>query len=199
VSVKLVTPASGLVVSLEDAKKHLRVDFNDDDELITALIKAATRSAEKFLGRSLLDQTFDFFMDAFPSEKTWFELPVPPLIEVQKISYKDSSGDYVDMDQSSYEVDDASQPARISLVSNGSWPSPLSVLNAVRVTFRAGYLTQDSPAQADVPADIIAAIKLQIGHLYENRESVVISTPVFALPQGSEFLLRPHRAELSLA
>lgn len=41
-------------VTLDEAKKHLRVEFNDDDALIEGLIVAARQWAEDFLNRSLV-------------------------------------------------------------------------------------------------------------------------------------------------
>ena len=46
-----------VVVTLEEAKAHLRVDTTDDDALITGLIAAATELAEQWLSRSLTDGT----------------------------------------------------------------------------------------------------------------------------------------------
>jgi uncharacterized phage protein (predicted DNA packaging) len=43
------------VVTLEEAKAHLRVDTADDDALITMLIGAATDTVENWLSRPLMD------------------------------------------------------------------------------------------------------------------------------------------------
>lgn len=44
-----------------------------------------------------------------------------------------------------------------------------------------------------VNASILAAVKLTLGHLFENREAVVTGTIATALPQGVPELLRPYR------
>lgn len=44
-------------VTLDDMKAYLRVDFTDDDDLITALISAARSKCEKILGMVLVDTT----------------------------------------------------------------------------------------------------------------------------------------------
>ena len=51
----------------------------------------------------------------------------------------------------------------------GVWPATRGEINAVRVRYVAGY----SDA-ASVPESIKAWIKLQVGAMYENRESEVV-------------------------
>lgn len=43
------------VVTLDEAKAHLRVDTADDDDLITVLIAAATETVESWLSRVFVD------------------------------------------------------------------------------------------------------------------------------------------------
>jgi hypothetical protein len=40
---------------------------------------------------------------------------------------------------------------------------------------------------------IVAAVLLTLGHLFNNREDVVIGTSAVALPGGARALLAPHR------
>src|SRR5690606_13167652 len=44
-------------VSLSDMKEYLRIDFDDDDTLITSMITAARMACEKYLGMVLVDTT----------------------------------------------------------------------------------------------------------------------------------------------
>jgi uncharacterized phage protein (predicted DNA packaging) len=44
-----------MIVTLEEAKAHLRVDTTDDDALITGLIGAATSTLETWLSRPLAE------------------------------------------------------------------------------------------------------------------------------------------------
>jgi uncharacterized phage protein (predicted DNA packaging) len=43
-------------ISLQEAKKHLRVEFDDDDDLIQGLITAAREYAEVFMNRPLVEK-----------------------------------------------------------------------------------------------------------------------------------------------
>ena len=63
---QLVTPPAEEPVSLADAKLHLRVDFTDDDALITSLIAAARQAAETLTGRQIVTARWKLVLDSFP-------------------------------------------------------------------------------------------------------------------------------------
>jgi uncharacterized phiE125 gp8 family phage protein len=194
----VVTPASRPAVTLQEAKDHLRVDVSDEDALIAAFVGAATGYAERFMGRTLVDTTFDLVLDQFPKGRAPLVLPRPPLIEVLGIWVTGS--DETETELEGYIVDTASAPARILAPSSG-WPSGTSEAS-IRIRFRAGYVRVDSGSPecvtGEVPRDIWAAMLLYVGSLYLQRESL---TPgqMAVVPWGAEQLLRMHRIELAIA
>lgn len=189
-ALKLITPATTYPVTLDEAKAHLNIDFDDDDALIEVYRKAATEDAENFTGRAFYDQTWDYYFDAFPSGNE-IKIPRAPMIEVIGVFSRASGGDEVEMPEAGYQVDVASAPGRVVLASGGSWPSPTTNANAGRIRFRAGYVDQDvSPEAGLVPFAIKAAILLTIGTLYANRETVVIGQTATMMPWAAEQLLR---------
>jgi uncharacterized phiE125 gp8 family phage protein len=194
---KVVVRPANAPITLAEAKSHLRVDHDDDDDLIAGMIEAATGYAEQFLGRALIDQTIDLYVDAFPaSGSLTIAIPRPPLIEIEGVFYTSGGSE---LEFTGFAVDAVSQPARIYLPVSGSWPTTDTTPNAVRIRYRAGYLdTGVSPPADDVPKAIIAAIKLYLGTLYEQRETFQPNT-VYAMPWGAENLLRMYRSDLSLA
>jgi uncharacterized phiE125 gp8 family phage protein len=206
--VKLITPASDTIISLVDAKAHLRVDHTDDDALIGALIDAVVSYVEGprgYLARALADQEWDYYLDGFP-DRNWnhrtsseIEIPLPPLIELVGVFYRDSAGAEQEWDAANYIVDIASEPARISLASGKCWPSICAGLNAVRIRFRAGYLDNSSPPAFALPAAIKAGLLLYIGTLYENRSETIVGEVANRMPFASEALLRPFVAQRGFA
>jgi len=52
-------------VSRSDAKAHLRVDFTDDDALITSLIVAARRWAEDYCDTTFILSNYTMYLDSF--------------------------------------------------------------------------------------------------------------------------------------
>lgn len=189
---QLVTPPASEPITLEEAKKHLRVDFSDDDALIELFLSAARQNAESYMGRALISQVWDLYLDDFPRDGSPIKLMPAPVIEVQGVFYGDASPE-AEMDAAGYRLDPATEPARLALVSGGSWPALTPFTNAVRLRFRAGY------PDGQVPADIKAGILLNLGSLYANRESVVIGTTAAQLPWAAEQLLRRHRIHTAMA
>lgn len=185
-------------VTLAEAKAHLRVDHDDDDALISSLIQAAREHAERFLGRALIEQTWELYLDAFP-ETGPIELAICPVIDVIGVFYGDDSPE-TELAPSAYKVDTASEPARIALIGGGAWPAVTDGQNVVRVRFTAGYSPEDeSPQGASVPEKFKAAIKIALGTLYEHRESVVVGAPVAEMPFAFEALLKPDRLHKGMA
>jgi hypothetical protein len=115
------------------------------------------------------------------------------------VFYLDSAGVEQTFNAANYTVDTANEPGRVVLKSSASWPTLPEIANAVRVRFRAGYLDQTvSPAVANVPASTKAAIKLMIGDLYANRESVVLGQSVGKI-DARESLLRKNKFDKGFA
>lgn len=184
----LQTPPAAEPVDLEEMKLHLREDLDDQDELVEAFIKAAREHAEGFLGRALVTQTWDLALSHFPACGE-FLIPRPPLQSVTSVSYVDEAGVTQVLAGSEYVVDTAREPGRIVLGYEKSWPITRSVPNAVTVRFVAGYGDPE-----DVPESIRTAIKLLVGHWYENREATVLTgATTQKVPFGVESLLWMER------
>lgn len=182
-ALKLITPAAA-VVTLAEAKRHLRVFHDDDDADIEALVETATSwvdGKDGWLGKAVGEQTWDLFYDQFPCGG--IRIPLPPLKSVTGVFYVDpTTGLEATLAAGQYEVDAVSEPGWVMPV--GSWPATMSTVNAVRIRFVAGY---DA-----TPAPIKHAIKLMVGHLYESREAVTFEKPT-VLPMAVDALLTPYR------
>ena len=164
-ALKRTTAPTVLPVSLVEAKAHLRVDSSDDDTLITALIWAATEAAEQATGRAITPQTWVLTLDAFPDA---LELTRIPAISVTSLVYADANGTNQTLSNTLYALDAADDfsSAWVVPIYGGSWPTTRDQLNAVALTYQAGYADA-----ASVPESIKAWIKLQVGAMYENRQA----------------------------
>lgn len=187
-ALKLYAAPSTEPVSLAEAKAQCRVDSTDDDAFITGLIAAAREMAEKVARRAFVTQTWDLVLDAWP-DSDQIELPRPPLQSVMSVTYVDDDGVSATFPSSSYLVDTDSEPGRVVLKTGYTWPSAtLQAANGVRVRFVAGY-----GAAAAVPAHLAAAIKLLVGHWYENREATAAGDVAREVPLGVQALLTLDR------
>lgn len=162
----LVTAPTEEPITLGDAKHHCRVEVADeDDDLISALITAARLRCEQELGQAFCTQTWRLTLDCFPDE---FVVPMPPLVSVTHLKYRDTSGTLQTLASTGYSVDTDSRPGRVSLAYGEVWPSTRAMYNAVQLTYVAGY--GDASA---VPENIKLAIRLLVGAWYEFREQIM--------------------------
>jgi uncharacterized phiE125 gp8 family phage protein len=199
---RLITAPVEYPVTLLELQKHCSAPETDFESILEMCRKAATDEAEQFTGRALIEQTWDLTLDAFPASGP-IRVPKPPLIELVGIYYRDSAGNEQTFAATGYIVDadnnPAGQPARISLASGGSWPTPDTAANAVRIRFKAGYINDASPAVENVPYAIKAAILMVAATLFAHRETIVIGQTATMLPWGAEQLLRRYRVEKAMA
>lgn len=181
---KLITPATGLAVSLADVKTHLRVSADHDDAYITMLIKAAVGTLEKALNRAIGTQTYRLTLSEWP-ESGEIVLPNPPLSSVSSIVYVDTDGATQTLASSQYIVNDDNEPGLITPAHDIDWPEVQEQSNAITITYITGYATIPEPLQA--------AVLLLVGHWYENREAVLTGTIATDLPLAVQFILDEFR------
>jgi uncharacterized phiE125 gp8 family phage protein len=177
-------------LTLEEAKNHLRVDddIDEDDALINNFIAAARQDCEKFQNRAYVTQTWELWLDAWP-DKDYIEIPLPPLQTISSVKYYDTEDTEATLSSDDYFVDAQSEPGRVVLNSGNSWPgTTLRPANGVCVTFVAGY-----GDAGDVPKNIKSAILLLVGHFYEHREDVITGISAMPMPHGCEALLWKER------
>lgn len=183
---KQITPPASEPITLAKAKSHLRVTFTDDDDDITAWIRAARAKFEHETGRQLITAGFRFTFDDFPRGGGPIYLPKAPLQQIDSFTYLDLSGDVVEMVEGvDYLVDSAREPGQLYLPSGVYWPLELRQANAIEIEFTAGY--GDDPEDVDPLA--IAALRLLIGKCYEHREDIITGTSVSELPDGASSIM----------
>jgi len=182
-TLRLITPPVALAVSLIEAKAHLRITDAADDTLITAMINAATESAEHLTGRALMSQTWEAGFDLLASN---LHLPSAPIQSVTSITYIDAAGFLQTLTPALYSVllDDTGY-ARVIPAYQVTWPNHRGDIDGVKVRFVAGYTSA-----ALVPQSIKSWMLLHVGSQYENRESEVTGGGVATLGFADRLLDR---------
>jgi uncharacterized phiE125 gp8 family phage protein len=185
----VITPPSAEGFLFSEAKAHLNITDNADDDLITSLVSAAREIVEGQLGQPVLATVFDLFADAFPRHGCALEVP-GPVLSVDSVNYLPADGGAeTELPTDNFVTDVASNPARLAPATPAGWPATASSLNAVRVRFTGGY----GDTADEVPAAIRHAILMTVAHLYENREATAVGVSAAILPFGVDAILANFR------
>jgi uncharacterized phiE125 gp8 family phage protein len=173
----LLTPSSALIMSLDDAKAHLRldVDTSDQDAVVTALIPVVQQLVEQIVGRQLFTSTFRAdFADADCQGRLVIERG--PIISIDALKVLRSGSlvtlaantDYVARPLYADEQGVKAMVVRpLQNAAGGGYAPFVHDVDeqALQVTFKAGY----GAAATDLPAPIIQASKLYLGDLFDGR------------------------------
>jgi uncharacterized phiE125 gp8 family phage protein len=191
--VDLVAGPTAEPIDLASTKLHLRVTNSAEDAYISRLITACRDHGEYYTRRSWMPQTLALVMDRFPwagarghlgglglgvGSTALIRVERPPVTAITSITYYDEAGDQQTLDPSTYQVDlprgPRAQYARIRPVGDTVWPdTERRRLDAVTVTYQAGYALAGSPPASTVPAELIQGMFLMIGELYKTRTESV--------------------------
>ena len=169
-------------LTLTQAKNHLRVEIDDDDELISNDIRSARQWCESFTHRKLITQTWDLSLDRFPL--AGIELPFGKTTQVVQITYIDSAGTTQTLTGPStsppgtgWQEDLSSDNGGILTAPwGGSWPTARDLTpGAVTIRFVTGY-----GLRAAVPEELVSAMLYRLSDLYDVRGTSDLPQPTFA-------------------
>jgi uncharacterized phiE125 gp8 family phage protein len=172
VDLRLITAPAAEPVAIQTAKEHLRLGADATDTgLVSDMLRAAREAVEAYTGRSLMPQTWQLRLPAFPPSDAAIRIPAAPIISVTEllIVAPDGAETVVATDQYQVETPSGPQaaPAQILPAYDTSWPETRErTLGAVRVKFHAGYANA-----AAVPYALKAGVLLFLTELYEQREA----------------------------
>ncbi|MDP3372563.1 MAG: head-tail connector protein [Candidatus Paracaedibacteraceae bacterium] len=140
-------------ISLTEVKSHLRLDTDDEDDLLNGLIVAATNLVEEYLGKTLIKKTWRI---EEPGDNVnglqEVVLPRGPLLKVLMVQRVMPNETYTN----------------IRFVVKNHFSRPIVVFKSelpVSIVYEAGY----GYYPKDVPAPIRHALFALVAHLYENR------------------------------
>ena len=168
-SLSLKTAPTSYPVSIDEVAEHLRLSETEMEARLSdlnRLIMDATAFAEDFIWRAIITQTWNYYLDVWPSDR-FIVLPKPPLQSVTGVYYTvdgaaEVEGVPVETEFEDYKVDEVREPARIVLERNCSWPTDLLYpAKPIRIEYVAGY-----GAASYVPPRIKQAMLL---HIQQNH------------------------------
>jgi uncharacterized phiE125 gp8 family phage protein len=150
----LITAPTVEPVTLAEVKAQLGITTDDtaSDAQLARRITEARQYCEGHMQRSLMPQTHELRMDAFPYNEQ-IALPRPPVTNIASVKYIDSAGTLTTVDAADYVLDTTPLVPFVRPAYGESWPSPRDETSAVRVQYIAGYAVS-----ALAPAKTISAI-----------------------------------------
>jgi uncharacterized phiE125 gp8 family phage protein len=171
-------------VSLAEAKAFLRVEHNDDDDVIEALMSASRIHVETQTRRALVTQAWRLSLDAWPEDGRVTVVPAP-LQELTAARVFDFNGAAHAVDVQNFVPD-----VGASALAFAPWavPAPGRIAAGIELDVTVGY----GEAAADVPEPLRQAVRLLTAHWYENRGLAALGT-VTVLPSTVAALIAPYR------
>lgn len=186
----LATPYTFDAVTLTEFKQHLRIAPAEDEEdlYIMQLLTDAAAYIESYTGLAIGTQIWTLWLDGWPgyAEPWWngmrdgaraelysnrtargvVEFPRFPLVTVDEVAvYDEDSNETLATIADVFDIDTASTPGRLALKRGGTWPIATRAVNAVKITYTAGFGT----TAIDVPSPVKRAIMLMATSVYTHR------------------------------
>lgn len=177
------TPPAEEPLSLSEAKLHLRITHDADDDALAALIKAAREMCESWTGLSLVTRHYAFTADGWDGQP--LELPMPPLQSVDEIAVYNAGGEESIFDEDFYYAETAGRPGRVILKEGATPPQPGLAIGGIELRYTAGF-----GAAAAVPASLKQGMLRLVAHLYMNRGD---GTDTAVRNSGAAVLFQPYR------
>lgn len=164
-------------ITLEQAKAQLRVDGDDEDQVIRDAIVSARGWVERYTGLVLTRRIVREALPAFG-----YRLRAWPVVSITSVSYFDPWRATQTLDAESYMMDASGRPARLLA---SSWPRHL--LNSrITVTMDAGFA--DVAAINDFEPVLMQAMRQLLAGFYNDRETGGIAG---AVEEAAKDLCRP--------
>lgn len=173
------------VLTLEEVKRHLRIEHDDDNAYLTDLIAQSTDHLESVSGLRLITQTWRQYLDAVPKGRC-LRLAVQPVQSIMEMRVYGETGSPQTVSPVNLELDRVSSPPRLVV---HEAVQPARAVNGIEIDIEAGF--GDTPA--DIPDSLRRALLLLVGHAYEFRGAVPLEQQPACEPHGFRTLIAPFR------
>lgn len=180
------------LVSLDEARNHLRIIGVDHDADIQNAIAAASAvldvDEDGFggLGFPLVAQQWSVKASGFTSKL--LRLPFPRISSVDEVRYLPTVGAAQVVPSEQYVMTRKGRLSHLVLLSAFECPALADRPDAVEILFTAGWANV-----ASVPEDIKQAAKLLMAHFFENRQAEIEGAVTSKLQYGVDRLTARYR------
>ena len=189
---KTITTAPAVEpVTVTEVKLFSKIDFTEDDALLTIMIKSAREAAEQYLNKSLITQTITAYWRNYDSR---IHLPYGPHQSVTSVTRKRRSESTLLVADTDYYVmgfDTFSLDLEPTGSINPRGVSKNEAMSAwdLEVVYVAGYGT----ASTDIPQPIKEAILKTVETNYDLRGNIITGSISSNLSNEAKSLLSSYR------
>lgn len=171
IAFNILDEVDAVVIPLEEAKAYMRNDYEIDDGLINeTIIPSAIAQMERHLERTIVEKTYQLIIkDGGPQ----IRLVNGPVIEVESVTNDNDN---------EFSFRSFGDVIKLQCYLRG----PLII------TYRAGYLKDDSGDECKIPAPIKEGLLKLIATNYENRDQITDGSYTL-MPNNVAKIVAPYK------
>ena len=140
-----------LLIELSVVKNFLRVDFDNDDELITKLIKTATAQCETNINKTLVEKTYIYSIYDLKSNSIL--LPYPTIKSIEEIRLVNIDGSNTVLSSDGYYLDTVGGMVNLKNKPDNTY--------RIDIEYKAGL--------SAINDELIQRLLMHIARMYEDR------------------------------
>lgn len=170
-NLQVIVPPEGEPITVVEAKKFMRVGFDDDDEIIAGLITTAREMLEAKLNVAMLEQTVT---EEFDGGKATIRLARSPVVETIEVMFHRADATTEIITAGMFDRGGNRLKYRYGwpvIQPSGAWPMGRGFA-ALVITYAAGY-----PDTQTLPSGLKTALKQLTAYLYEHRGDEIADIP----------------------
>jgi uncharacterized phiE125 gp8 family phage protein len=184
---KIKTAPAFTPVSVAELKRNLRIEHNDQDELLQELVTRATAGSQVATGRQYARATYTLYLDEYPGTDLEIELgPVEAITSVKYLAPGASS--LTTLDAAKYQLDNVELTARLRFLE--SFTPDSERMNVVEIEFTTGWVSA-----AAVPKDLADAVILRASEAYLHPENMGLNFGMGLATRAAEIKERNYQTQ----
>lgn len=183
-----IAPPGEPPVSLDDVRRHLRIEDNDDDATLDALIAVASDHLQRVTNLSLVAEGWRLYLDALPADGL-IRFRQGPMISIDAVTAYDADGNPQSLDAARLRLRrGADETSGTALLPPELIAAPGLAENGLEVDFTAGFGT----SAGEVPASLRQALLLHVAYMHGWRGVLSPDQQPVGLPDGYSRLVAPY-------
>lgn len=149
-------------IALAQMKSYLRLDGEEEDDLVEALIMAARVTVERHARLALIEQSWRLILASWPEDRA-VRLPLHPILGIEAVRIAGDGESPAVLSPDLYRLDSQGDVERL-LVDEAA-PDPAGRSGRIEIDLSCGFGSDP----ASVPQPLILAMSRLVAHWFEHR------------------------------